>query len=260
MSRLTERLCSISIAANNHSSCRRSRGFSPASRENLMPLYTRYVVYGGLKLRGKREGVTTKVSDIRRALEENGGGSRRGGGSKPFNNRPLEDQEPSEGSWRGKGQVKQASPAGTQSSPPRGRGRGVRGGRSMTSVEFVPTSSRTLPVKSVSETRTTPSQIEGDMENYPALMTCMCRCDAPLNYDDDDDDDIITVNSQVIIPTQDSLSRDIGRMSISEPAQTNNREYQNQRRPNMNLLADAVFRHHLMNIASAGVAAPRSVG
>nr|CAD7450411.1 unnamed protein product [Timema bartmani] len=56
-----------------------------------------------------------RVSDIRRALEENGGGSRRGGGSKPFNNRPLEDQEPSsEGSWRGKGQVKQASPAGTQ--------------------------------------------------------------------------------------------------------------------------------------------------
>ncbi|CAG2066831.1 unnamed protein product, partial [Timema podura] len=94
-----------------------------------------------------------------------------------------------------------------QSSPPRGRGRGVRGGRSMTTVEFVPTSSRTLPVKSVSETRTTPSQIEGDMENYP-------------------------VNSQVIIPTQDTLSRDIGRMSISEPAQTNNREYQNQRRPN----------------------------
>nr|CAD7577252.1 unnamed protein product [Timema californicum] len=134
-------------------------------------------------------------------LEENGGGG------KPFNNRPLRDQEPSsDGSWRGKGQVKQASPAETQSSP-RGRGRGVRGGRSMTTAEFVPTSSRTLPAKSVSETRTTPPQIEGDMDNYP---------------------------SQVIIPSQDNLSRDIGRMSLSEPAQTNNREYQNQRRPNKN--------------------------
>nr|CAD7265155.1 unnamed protein product [Timema shepardi] len=107
------------------------------------------------------------VSDTRREkapLEENGGGG------KPFNNRPLRDQEPSsDGSWRGKGQVKQASPAETQvfQSSPRGRGRGIRGGRSMTTAEFVPTSSRTLPAKSVSETRTTPPQIEGDMDNYP---------------------------------------------------------------------------------------------
>nr|CAD7435259.1 unnamed protein product [Timema monikensis] len=219
-----------------------------------------------------RSGFKSQLHKLRREkapLEENGGGPRRGG-SKPFNNRPLEDQEPSsEGSWRGKGQVKQASPAETQVSStswletgimpskllspghgsrtkarhdtelskiclssPRGRGRGVRGGRSMTTAEFVPTSSRTLPVKSVSETRTTPPQIEGDMDNYP-------------------------VKSQVIIPTQDNLSRDIGRMSLSEPAQTNNREYQNQRRTNMNLLADAVFRHRLV---LQGVAAPRSIG